>query len=390
MSPEKSTTSPTKLCPTCGTRLSENATRCLVCGSDLSVKANVKPTHLMQGSRMPELTLSLPAALGFLALFLTIGAALVFFVLRGNANPAADAAQTPTPSATATVTVTPTITMTPTLEPTMTPLPPIDYKVALGDTCISIALAYKVSVSSIISLNDLPAACDNLVVGQVLKIPQPTPTPSPQPSATLDATQQAEASCEKLNYTVAANDTLSSIAANYGVTMAAIKEYNGLASDTVFEGQPLIIPLCERVNKPTPTPTTPPPYPAPNLLLPADGAAFTLANDTVTLQWASVGTLRQNEAYAVTIEDVTAANGQKLVEYVTDTKFIIPSNFRPNDTTPHIIRWWVLPVRQSGTDSSGKPTWEPAGSPSAQRVFTWSGVGAPAATSPATTPTSAQ
>ena len=34
-------------------------------------------------------------------------------------------------------------------------------------------------------------------------------------------------------------------------------------------------------------------------------AAFTLANDVVTLQWASIGTMRENEAYQITIEDVT-------------------------------------------------------------------------------------
>ncbi len=35
MSPDVSA-NPTKLCPTCGTRVSAEAVRCLVCGSDLS------------------------------------------------------------------------------------------------------------------------------------------------------------------------------------------------------------------------------------------------------------------------------------------------------------------------------------------------------------------
>ena len=156
----------------------------------------------------------------------------------------------------------------------------------------------------------------------------------------------------------------------------AIKFYNGLSTDAVFLGQPLIIPLCERFATPGPTPTAtlPPPYQAPNLLLPADGAAFTLANDVVTLQWASIGTLRENEAYQVTIVDVTSGQGRRLTENVTDTKFIIPTSFRPNDDLPHVFRWWVTTVRQNGVDEQGQPVYDSAGALSDKRVFTWVGV----------------
>jgi hypothetical protein len=61
------------------------------------------------------------------------------------------------------------------------------------------------------------------------------------------------------------------------------------------------------------------------------------------------------------------------VEYVNDTKFIVPESFRPNDTRPHVIRWTVLAARQVGTDDDGRPVYEPAGAVSAPRVFTWSG-----------------
>ena len=37
------------------------------------------------------------------------------------------------------------------------------------------------------------------------------------------------------------------------------------------------------------------------------------ANDTIALQWSAVGTLRDTEAYAVTVEDVTEGEGRKLV-----------------------------------------------------------------------------
>ncbi|HQX01302.1 MAG TPA: LysM peptidoglycan-binding domain-containing protein, partial [Anaerolineales bacterium] len=222
---------------------------------------------------------------------------------------------------------------------------------------------------------NLPSTCP-ISVGQVLKIPYPTPTiPPPATSTSLpvDATKNA---CETVPITVQDGDTLSSISLNYAVPMAAIKEFNGLTTDNVFVGSNLLIPLCMRAATPGPTPTAtiPPPYPASNLLLPADGAAFTLANDVVTLQWASVGVLRDGEAYQVTVEDVTSNQTRRLTDYVTDTKYIVPTTFRPKDNVAHVLRWWVTPVRQSGSDDQGQPIWVASGAVSEKRVFTWVGV----------------
>jgi LysM repeat protein/ribosomal protein L40E len=374
MSPE-SNPKQTKVCPTCGTRLSESATRCLVCGTELVVKpSTLKAEKAIQASRLPEVTLSLPAAFGLLALFLVIGAGVVFAVLRGTGR-VVEPTPVASPTETPTITPSPTETLTPTPAPTETPLPPFEYTVAAGDTCSSIAFTFGVSVQSLIVLNNLPVACNTLYIGQVLKVPYPTPTATPPPTATFEPAQATREACEKVIYTVQENDTLSSIAANYAVPQAAIKDFNGLASDNVYIGQPLVIPLCARAATPgpTPTPTTPPPYPAPNLLLPADGGSFTLDTDVITLQWASVGTLRENERYQVTIEDVTESQGRRIVDYVTDTKYIIPVSFRPKDKIPHVIRWWVTTVRQTGTDEQGQPIWTSAGAPSQQRVFSWLG-----------------
>jgi hypothetical protein len=118
------------------------------------------------------------------------------------------------------------------------------------------------------------------------------------------------------------------------------------------------------------------------LLLPADGAAFTLANDVVTLQWASVGTLRDAEAYQVTVEDVTADQTRRLTDFVTDTKYIVPTSFRPKDNVAHVLRWWITPVRQTGTDDQGQPIWVNAGAASDKHVFTWVGVAVEGTPSP--------
>lgn len=381
MSPE-TPSKPTKICPTCGTRVAIDATRCLVCGTDLT--PTERPTRAPQalpGSRMPEITLSLPAALALLTLFLGIGALLMFFTLRQTGR-----VVEPTPTPTVTPTLTPTLTPTPiTPTPTDTPLPtptPLTYVVKLGDTCAAIAYNFGISIQSIVLLNNLTADC-TLFEGQQLLIPHPTPTATPLPTSTLSPQEATEQACEKVSYTVQQNDTLSSIASAYNVPMSVIREYNGLTSDTVYAGMPLIIPLCLRnpTPGPTPTPTPPPPYPAPNLLLPPDGSTFTLADDAVVLQWASVGTLNDNEAYAVTVVDLTEGEERKLVEYVTDTKFIVPASFRPAVNEPHAFRWTVLTVRQVGSDEAGNPIWEPAGAASTPRVFIWTGA------APVTTPT---
>ena len=385
MSPETPSKT-TQLCPTCGTRLAEDAERCLVCGTELrsTASSSTKSERGVQGSRMPTLTLSLPAILGLFALFLAIGAGLVYFALQQT-----DQIIDPTPTATITLTLTATTTSTPTTPTaTNTPAPsptPLAYRVAQGDNCSTIAFAFGVSINSIVLLNDLPATCDTLFVGQELLIPQPTPTPTPPPTATLSPADATEAACPKVDYTVQENDTLSSISANYAVPIAVLKTYNGLVNDIVQSGQNLVIPLCEReiIGGPTPTPTLPPPYAAPNLLLPADGSAFTLADEAIVLQWASVGSLRSNEAYAVTIIDVTSGQNERLVEYIPDTKFLIPISLRPSDNIPHVFRWWVLTTRQVGTDDDGNPIWEPAGVASNPRVFTWTGTGR----APESTPT---
>jgi LysM repeat protein len=359
-----------RTCPRCGTRVSEDATRCAVCGNPLEQAGAPGPSRSGSG----EITLSIPIAIALLAVFALVAAGATFAATRfiGGEN-AVEATATATDIATETRTPDPTATETPI--PTLTPLPTLEYTVVEGDTCLGIAVRHDISVQAILNANP-GLVCEVLSLGQNVNLPQPTPTASPQPTATLPEAEATLAACETISYTVEANDTLSGIAQNYNVSMQAIMDFTGLPSETVYVGQVLIIPLCERLPTPgpSPTPTPPPPYPAPNLLLPQDGAAFTLADDSVTLQWAAVGELRENELYRVTVEDITEGTGTvRLVDYVSDTKYIIPSSFRPNEALPHILRWWIQAYRQSGTSEEGEPIYVPAGDKSAPRDFTWSG-----------------
>lgn len=372
----ESNPSSTKVCPTCGTRLSENATRCPVCGRTFTPASNPKKpvTSAVQTTRLPEVKLSLPLAIGLGVIILALGALIVFFGLQSSGKVASSTA-TPTVTITPTFTITPLPSPTATLGPTATPEPPLEHIVKIGEVCSNIAAMYHVSIQSIIDLNNLPPECGTLFENQKLLIPRPTPTSSPAPTGTLapaDATSQA---CGVYDYQVKENDTLSSISMNYNISIDSIKNFNNLTNDNVMVGMYLSLPLCERraTEGPTPTPTAPPPYPAVNLLLPADGAVFTNANETITLQWASAGTLRENEAYAVFVQDVTAGGDQQITQYVTDTKLIVPTTLRPADSTSHIFRWSVVVVRQTGTTRDGQPIYVTNGIMSQSRVFGWSG-----------------
>ena len=374
MSPENTNTT---ICPTCGSPVKPNATRCLVCGTSIHEHKPTKQEEsvsTIKSPRMPEVTLNLPLALGIMVILLAIGAGVVYALTANSETPITlNPTDVPTETTTPTDTLTPTPTETATPQPTFTELPPISYVVQSGDLCSGIAAYYDVSVRSIAELNNLASDCGVLSVGQNLLVPQPTITNTPVPTNTLSIAEATDSACQKLDYVVTEFDTLAGIAANYNVSMESIKNYNGKTTDVVFVGEHLSIPLCERLptEGPTPTATNPPPYAASNLLLPANGEVFSSNTDTVSLQWASNISLLQNEAYKVVIEDITDGTGKKLIQYVTDTKYVVPTSFRPIDSSPHIIRWSVEPVRQNGTLKDGDPVWESAGAISEYRVFSW-------------------
>lgn len=370
-------------CPVCGTKLSENARRCLVCGTELSTTSEpsspkIKKTNdKIDSKRIPEIKMNLIALIAIIVVILVLIALLVYFiVIAGNAPEEGLVGAETTATVTPTLTTTPSNTATMTPLPTWTPLPPIEYTVKDNETCLDIALQFNTSVQSIILVNNLNTSC-LISPGIVLQVPQPTLTPSPVPTATPEAFIADVEMCTQTDtIIVEANMTLSSIAANYNVSMSDIRIYNNLPNDIVRQGDRLIIPLCDRLPTagPTLTPTPLPPYPAPNPLLPRSGAAFAATDEAVTLQWASVASLFPGEVYRVVVQDLTSAEEKILVDYVSDTKYILPASFRPVDTTPHIFQWSVSVARQINSDPNN-PIFEEAGAISAFRVFSWVGSG---------------
>lgn len=153
-----------------------------------------------------------------------------------TATPTATATQVPVSTATptATATVPPAVVETATPTATSTGIPPVatqvqpptaTYIVQQGDTLFSIARRFGTTVEALRAANGLPN--DTIRTGQVLFIPPPAP-PSTVPGYIV--------------HTVAPNDTLFSLAQQYGTTVEAIMQANGLSSNRINVGQQLLIP----------------------------------------------------------------------------------------------------------------------------------------------------
>ncbi|HEY68670.1 MAG TPA: LysM peptidoglycan-binding domain-containing protein [Thermoflexia bacterium] len=240
-----------RYCPACGTRVAAKATTCLMCGAPL-VEEGAPEENVQRGLPgwaraliVVVLALAILAAGGFgLYTLLTAEPEPVAPTLTPTRTPTAT--PSPTPTHTPTVTPTPTpipprvhqvqegetlvviaaaydttveeiLALNPDVEPELlqvgqlllipaaTPMPgptstpepgvptptPGDFiihVVAPGETLISIAEEYEVSVPLIRAANDLPPGDDTIRVNQSLVIPVGTPVPSPTPTVDPNAT----------------------------------------------------------------------------------------------------------------------------------------------------------------------------------------------------------
>ncbi|MBS60384.1 MAG: hypothetical protein CL606_03630 [Anaerolineaceae bacterium] len=379
----------TKVCPVCEASLGSAATKCLVCGAELPEESitddssmldstSTTPSKYEQGTTQPErssIRIPVPVAVAAVTLMVLGGLALLL-VSAGN-NPFIEPTATITPSATPVPTFTPAPTQKPTNLPTSTSLPPVVHNVVEGDTCILIAVTYDVSVQSVLQLNGFTQACP-LLVGQEVMVPVPTSTPAPTITATMMPLALTQAA--RPIHTVSAGESLSSIAAYYGVSFKAMAEVNGkLPPDYAISiGENLTVPVDMPLptSGPTPTETSLPPYPAPNLLNPADGQAISYIEQTVSLQWTSIVNLREDEVYLVTVQDVTSNRPKRIEDSTVSTRYIINVDMKPAEAAPHVYKWSVVTARQTGVSSDGRPLYQPAGAASEERTFTWTGIGA--------------
>ncbi|MFC7403738.1 LysM peptidoglycan-binding domain-containing protein [Georgenia alba] len=117
------------------------------------------------------------------------------------------------------------------------------HTVASGDTVSELASQYDVSTSSILEANELDSSAI-IYVGDQLTIPSGEEDGGSSGSGDSDATPTGSGdSGSTTTHTVASGDTVSALASEYGTTVDAIVERNGLDSSAlIFVGQQLAIP----------------------------------------------------------------------------------------------------------------------------------------------------
>lgn len=134
---------------------------------------------------------------------------------------------------------------------------PASYRVTAGDTVSSVAGRYGLSTASVLAANGL--SWKSLIFpGQVLKLA------APGASAPASIPQVAAAVARSTRYTIQKGDTMSKIAARFGVTTLAALTANGLGrSSIIYSGQTITIPVggsglaIETVASVTPTTAAP-------------------------------------------------------------------------------------------------------------------------------------
>ena len=124
--------------------------------------------------------------------------------------------------------------------------------VAKGETVYSISRIYKVNQDELMKYNGISDP-GKLREGQRLRIPQAPGAASPAvttpatttPAAATPAAKTPAADAPQTAYTaykVSKNDTLFSLAKTYGISVAKLKEINGLSSDVIKAGQTIKVP----------------------------------------------------------------------------------------------------------------------------------------------------
>ncbi len=213
----------------------------------------------------------------------------------------------------------------------------------------------------------------------VMPTPTPTDTSTPEPTATATAVPtetataaptQAPAATGRTTYKVKSGDTLSGIAAQFGIAWQDLAAANNLTSrSTLGVGQELVVPVGGSGAPAPPTATTAPraaqtimpssPTPvqllsAPQLLSPADQTPYSGANADLELVWSPVAGIPFGAQYQVSIRWMEQGSPMEYSElYTTATSIRMPEWLFAKADQPARQYSWSVRVVQTTTDGQG-------------------------------------
>jgi LysM repeat protein len=231
----------------------------------------------------------------------------------------------------------------------------ITHVVQRGDSLYSIANLYGTTVEVLMMVNGIKDP-QLIYVGQELIMswgtPPPTATPTPEPTQTPTHTSTPTP-------THTSTPTL---------TATPTPEPTQTPTSTTT---PTFTP------SPTPQPTSTPvtmafPYPAPVLLIPADGRVFRGTDQVIVLTWASVGILAEDEWYVVRLRYDAEGIDQPPEVWTKVTSWrVLAELYPPADVEPRLLRWNVTVMRQTQTGPDETPQGVAISPVSATRSFYW-------------------
>lgn len=372
---QPASTSTPQHCSVCGARVAEEAKTCLMCGSPLKDVGADASTEESPGKHFPLIRILI---LAIVAIIILVGAVILGLNLSQGDMSAELPTFTPTITRTPTVTPLATSTATPTITPapmhTPTAIPPQPYAVQSGDSLLSIALDFDLTVNELMVFNGLDS--EIIIAGQQLLIPPSTPTPGPTP--TLEPGASTATPSPYTVYIVRQGDVLSTIAEQFGVSTADIRSANdmGANEETIKVGQVLMIPNVT----PTPAPLeavfvsgTPTPrgsYESPVMLYPPADMVFAGEDALVVLQWASVGLLDAREVYQVEFIVPTQAGKNTIHAYMRSTAWRVPTDLWPPESVMDRQCAWRINVARRVTES-GEPKYKIISRMGPRRAFEW-------------------